>query len=145
MNDTDGLQRQRNEGERRATPATARLTPRQFAALARLGDRELERQCRTDVFRATGPGGQGVNTTDSAVRMTHLPTGIAVVSRESRSQLQNRQRCLEKLREEFRRRSYVPKHRTKTKPTHASRQRRLDAKHRHADVKRLRRRPGLDD
>jgi protein subunit release factor B len=145
VNDTDGLQHQRHEGERRATSATARLTPRQFAALARLDDRELERQCRTDVFRATGPGGQGVNTTDSAVRMTHLLTGIAVVSRESRSQLQNRQRCLEKLRDEFKRRSYVPKHRTKTKPTHASRQRRLDAKHRHADVKRLRRRPGMDD
>ena len=122
-----------------------KLTYRDYARFARLTPDELYEQCEVDVFRATGPGGQGVNTTDSAVRMRHAPTGIVVTSRELRSQLRNRQTCLAKIRSELERRAIPPKVRHATRPSKASVRRRLEAKHCRSDVKKLRRRPGTED
>lgn len=88
---------------------------REYARYAEMSVEELARDCEVQVFRATGPGGQGVNTTDSAVRMKHIPSGITVTARESRSQFQNRASCLRKLRAELERRGRPPHRRVKTR------------------------------
>ena len=92
-------------------------------------DREtLEREVVVDVFRASGPGGQHVNKTESALRLTHPPSGVVVTSQDSRSQFRNRETAFERLVEKLAKLNHVPKKRVPTKPSRAARQRRIEAK-----------------
>lgn len=74
---------------------------RQRDELLQLPDAEFVRQCRVDCFRGTGHGGQKRNTTDSAVRVTHLLTDTVAACDDSRSQKRNRDRALERVRLEI--------------------------------------------
>lgn len=108
-------------------------------------DAALLAECDVQVFRSSGPGGQSVNTTDSAVRLVHTPTGLRVSCQRERSQLRNKHECLRRLRtrlEELMR--PVPK-RTATRPSRAARQRRLDRKRQRSGVKRTRKPPSGDE
>jgi ribosome-associated protein len=105
----------------------------------------LEREVVVDVFRASGPGGQHVNKTESALRLTHLPSGVVVTAQDSPSQHRNRETAFERLVLRLKRLNHVPKKRVATKPTYASRKRRLEAKKQVGQRKRTRGRVSGDE
>ena len=108
-------------------------------------DSELLGQCRVDVFRSGGKGGQHQNVTESGVRLTHLSTGTVVTSRRFRTQLANKRKALATLRKRLTALSKREKTRIPTRLPRRIRERRLSSKQRHSSKKTLRRKPRVDD
>lgn len=108
-------------------------------------DEALLAECDVHVFRSTGPGGQSVNTTESAVRLVHRPTGVTVVCRRERSQLRNKNECVRRLRARLEALGRTRTPRVATRPSFAARKRRVDEKVRRARIKRTRRPPSGDE
>ncbi|HYG09774.1 MAG TPA: peptide chain release factor-like protein [Pyrinomonadaceae bacterium] len=108
-------------------------------------DDDLLRECEVDTFRASGPGGQHVNKTESAIRLTHMPSGVVVTCREARSQHQNKATCLRKLRERVEKLNHRPAKRVPTRITQGAKERKLEAKARRSRLKRSRAKPQTDE
>src|SRR5205809_7415622 len=104
-------------------------------------DEDLLRECEVDTFRASGPGGQHVNKTESAVRLRHLPSGVVVSSQQERSQHHNKAICLEKLRKKIALLNYRQPKRVPTHVPRSAKNRTLEAKARRSQIKRLRAKP----
>ena len=109
-------------------------------------DREtLEREVLVDTFRASGPGGQHVNKTESALRLTHPPSGVVVTAQDSPSQFRNRETAFERLAAQLARLNHVPKKRIPTRPGAAAKRRRIERKKQRGAIKKTRSRLAHDD
>ena len=108
-------------------------------------DEDLVRECEVETFRSSGPGGQHVNKTESAVRLRHLPSGVVVTSQQERSQYRNKEICLRKLRDKIEQLNYKPPKRVPTRIPRSAKNRTLEEKSRRSQIKRSRTKPSPDD
>ncbi len=108
-------------------------------------DQRLLEECRVSAYRASGSGGQHVNVTDSAVRLTHVPTGIVVRCQKERSQYLNKQECLRKLRQRVEELNYRKPRRVATRIPRSVKERNLAAKRKESKKKGWRRPPSKEE
>jgi len=108
-------------------------------------DEDLLRECEVETFRSSGPGGQHINKTESAVRLRHLPSGVVVTSRQERSQHRNKALCLQRLRKKVGELNYRPAKRVHTRIPRSARNRTLEKKARRSQIKRLRSKPAPEE
>jgi peptide chain release factor 2 len=108
-------------------------------------DEDLLPECEVETFRSSGPGGQHVNKTESAVRLRHVPSGVVVTSQQERSQHRNKVLCLQKLRAKVARLNYRPAMRVPTRVPRSAKNRTLEEKARRSQIKRLRSKPASDE
>ena len=108
-------------------------------------DRDLLAECTVDTFRSSGPGGQNVNTRDTAVRIRHLPSGIVVTCQRERSQLRNKQIALQELRNRLEVLNRPKRRRIRTNVPRRVRAKILKQKRLRSLKKNLRKRPDPSD
>lgn len=103
-----------------------------------LSNEELLAECDVETYRSSGRGGQHVNTTESAVRLRHRPTGTVATSQQERSQYRNKTVCLQNLRRKLERLMHTDAPRIPTRPSRSSQLRKLQAKTRRSETKQHR-------
>lgn len=108
-------------------------------------DDDLLAQCRVETFRSGGAGGQHRDTTESAVRLVHEPTGVRASAQDDRSQHRNKKLALDRLRERLEARNRRDKPRKKRRVSARQKRKRVEEKRRRGRLKKLRKPPGRDD
>lgn len=106
---------------------------------------ELLKDCRVDTFRSSGKGGQHVNKVESAIRLTHTPTGIVVICQDQRSQYRNKEIALKRLKEKLFKLNQKPRKRVPTIATYSSKNKRLQIKKINSQKKALRQSPKREE
>ena len=108
-------------------------------------DDALLAECKVETFRSSGKGGQHANKTESAVRLTHIKSGIQVMCQDERSQHLNKIKCIKELRLRIEKHNYKPPRRIRTKPTRGSVEKRLTTKKHKSEKKNNRKKPNLNN
>ena len=108
-------------------------------------DDALLLECKVETFRSSGKGGQHANKTESAVRLTHVSSGIQVTCQDERSQYLNKSKCIKELRLRIEKQNYKPPKRIRTKPTRGSIERRLSNKKHKSEKKNNRKKLNLNN
>ena len=107
-------------------------------------DTKLLEECHVETFKASGKGGQHINSTNSAVRISHIPTNTIATCQDERSQYINKKKCLNLLRKKLEKINYRKPKRIPTKKSYSAKLKVLENKKKHSIKKKLRQKPKLN-